>query len=215
MGGQRGDRMTNSSPTRAPRSDALRNRQLLLTAAAEAFAEHGTDASIVDIARRAGVGKGTVFRHFATKDDLLGALMIAMIDNLIAACERFLEVDDGTEALYQFMATAIELLARERAFCEVVGQPSLQQPAVRSGIEQLGRAVETLTDRARRQGGIRSEITGADIVLLLAGIQLTAAPLAAAHPRLWKRYLRLTFDGIRTRDSQPLPLPAPRLDVFD
>ena len=207
--------MTNVSPPRAPRSDALRNHQLLLRAAAEAFAEHGTDASIADIARRAGVGKGTVFRHFATKDDLLGALMSAMIDDLIAACVRLLEADDSAGALYEFMATAIELLAREQAFCEVVGQPSLQQPAVRSGIERLGREVESLTDRARREGGIRHDITGEDIVLLLAGIHQTAAPLAATQPLLWKRYLSLAFDGIRTQGSQPLPLPAPRLGVSD
>lgn len=203
--------MTNVSLPRAPRSDGLRNRQLLLKAAGEAFAEHGTEASIVDIARRAGVGKGTVFRHFATKNDLLGALMSAMIDDLIAACVRLLESEDAAGALYEFMATAIELLGRQRAFCEVVGQPSLQQPAVRAGIERLGREVESLTDRARRQGGIRPDITGQDIVLLLAGIHQTAAPLAATQPHLWKRYLALTFDGICARTSQPLPLPAPRL----
>ena len=203
--------MTNVSPTRALRSDAVRNRQLLLEAAAEAFAERGIDASIDDIARRAGVGKGTVFRHFATKEELLGALMIAMTEELIAACVRLREADDASLALYEFMAFAIEALRRQRAFCEVIGRPSLQQVAVRSGIEQLGREVELLTDRARRQGGIRPDIIGEDIVLLLAGIHQTAAPLASKQPHLWKRYLALTFDGIRSQTGQSLPLPTPKL----
>jgi hypothetical protein len=108
------------------------------------------------------------------------------------------------------MTTAIELLARDRAFCEVVGRPSLQHPAVHAGIEQLCEVVETLTDRARRQGVIRQDITGRDIVLLLGGVHQTAAPLQDTQPQLWRRYLGLIFDGIRTQAAQPLPHPPPQ-----
>jgi AcrR family transcriptional regulator len=71
--------MTKSPATRAPRTDAVRNRQLL-RAAAEAFAEQGTEASVAEIAQRAGIGKGTVFRHLATKEDLIAAIISPMIE---------------------------------------------------------------------------------------------------------------------------------------
>lgn len=118
-------------------------------------------------------------------------------------------VADPAAALLEFMTRGIELLARDRALCEIVGRPSLQQPAVRAGIDRLCEVVEMLTDRARRQDLIRQDITGQDIVLLLAGVHQTAAPLADTQPQLWRRYLALTFDGIRTQRPQPLPHPAP------
>ncbi|MFC5827290.1 TetR/AcrR family transcriptional regulator [Nonomuraea insulae] len=201
--------MTSSSAARPPRSDAVRNRQLLLRAAAEAFAEQGTEVTIAEIAQRAGIAKGTVFRHFATKDDLVAAIMGEMLDNLVASGMRLAGAADSAAALLEFMTTGIELLARDRALCEVVGRPSLQHPAVRAGIDRLCEVVETLTDRARRAGAIRQDITGQDIVLLLGGVHQTAAPLADVQPQLWRRYLGLTFDGIRAQPAQPLPHPPP------
>jgi AcrR family transcriptional regulator len=202
--------MTNSPAARSPRTDAVRNRQLLLRAAAEAFAEQGTEASIAEIAQRAGIGKGTVFRHFATKEDLIAAIMGEMIDRLAAAGLGLADAADPAAALLEFMTTGIGLLARDRALCEVVGRPSLQHPAVRAGIGRLCEVAETLTSRARRQGAIRPDITGPDIVLLLAGVHQTAAPLADAQPQLWRRYLGLVFDGIRAQAAQPLSHPPPR-----
>jgi AcrR family transcriptional regulator len=191
-----------------PRSDAIRNRQLLLSAAAEAFAEQGTDVSIAEIAQRAGIAKGTVFRHFATKDDLIAAIMGEMLDSLIATATRLADADPAA-ALLEFMTFGTELLARDRALCEVVGRPSLQQSTVRAGIDRLCEVVETLTDRARQAGAVRPDITGQDIVLLLSGVHQTAAPLADVQPQLWRRYLGLAFDGIRAQSTRPLPHPPP------
>jgi AcrR family transcriptional regulator len=205
--------MTNPPATRPPRTDAVRNRQLLLRAAAEAFAEQGTEASIAEIAQRAGIGKGTVFRHFATKEDLIAAIMGEMIGRLVTSGMELSDAADPASALLEFMTTGIELLAMDRAFCEVVGRPSLQHPAVRAGIGRLCEVVETLTSRARRQGVIRPDITGQDIVLLLGGVYQTAAPLADTQPQLWRRYLGLIFDGMRAQPAQPLPhLPPRRLE---
>jgi AcrR family transcriptional regulator len=204
--------MTNSPAARPPRTDAVRNRQLLLSAAAEAFAEQGTEVSIAEIAQRAGVGKGTVFRHFPTKEDLIAAIMGEIIDDLVTTGMRLSDAADPAAALLEFMTTGVELLARDRALCEVVGRPSLQQPAVQAGINRLCEVVEILTDRARQQGVIRQDITGQDVVLLLAGVHQTAAPLADTQPQLWRRYLALVFDGIRAEAARPLPYPLPRLE---
>jgi hypothetical protein len=90
------------------------------------------------------------------------------------------------------------------------GQPPCTSPGTAHGINRLCEAVETLTDRARRQGTIHQDITGQDIVLLLAGVRQTAAPLAETQPQLWRRYLALAFDGIRTQTASPLPHPLPQ-----
>jgi AcrR family transcriptional regulator len=201
--------MTNSPTVRPPRSDAVRNRRLLLDAAAEAFAEQGTEVSIAEIAQRAGIGKGTVFRHFASKEDLIAAIMGELLDSLVAAGVGLSDATDPAAALLEFMTTAIGLLAKDRGFCEVVGRPSLQHPDVLAGIDRLCEVVETLTDRARRQGLVRQDITGQDIVLLLGGVHQTAAPLMGAEPQLWRRYLGLVFDGIRAQTARPLPHPPP------
>jgi AcrR family transcriptional regulator len=201
--------LTNPSAARPPRSDAVRNRRLLLSAAAKALAEQGIEVPIAEIAQRAGIGKGTIFRHFATKEDLIAAIMCGLIDDLIATATRLTDAADPAAALLEFMTTGIELLARNRALTEVVGRPSLQHPAVVAGISRLCEAVETLTERARRQGVIRDDITGQDIVLLLSGIHQTAAALAESQKKLWRRYLALTFDGLRAEAARPLPEPPP------
>jgi AcrR family transcriptional regulator len=197
---------------RTPRTDALRNRQLLLTVAARAFAEQGTGVSTAEIAQRAGIAKGTVFRHFPTKEDLIAAIMGEIIDDLVAAASGLSRAADPAAAVLEFMTYGVERLAGNRGLCEVVGRPSLQRASVRAGIDHLCEVVEALADRARLQGAIREDITGSDIVLLLAGVHQTAAPVAQARPQLWRRYLALVFDGIRARDALPLPCPLKRLD---
>ena len=183
----------------------VRNRGLLLDAATAAFAERGVEVSMGEIAQRAGVAKGTVFRHFATKEDLLGAIMLQLLDKLLGTAERLLEADDAGEALREFMTAGVEALAADRAFCEVIGQPSLQHAEVRDAINQLRDAAETLTNRAREQGAVRNDITGTDIVLLLGGIQQTAAPLLGEQPEVWRRYLELAFDGLSPTNTRTLP----------
>jgi hypothetical protein len=132
-----------------------------------------------------------------------------LLDSLVATGVGLSDATDPAAALLEFMTTAIELLARDRGFCEVVGRPSLQHPGVLAGIDRLCEVVEALTDRARRQGAVRQDITGQDIVLLLGGVHQTAAPLMGAEPQLWRRYLGLVFDGIRAQAAQPLPHPPP------
>ncbi|WP_158566991.1 TetR/AcrR family transcriptional regulator [Actinomadura craniellae] len=202
--------MTGTTPTTPSRSDAVRNRRLLLDAAAKTFAERGVEVSIGEIARRAGVGKGTVFRHFRSKEELLAAIMLAMFDELVDTGTTLLTADDPGPALREFMVASMEIFVRDRAFCEVIGRPSLQNPQVRDAIDRLCDVAEELTARARRQGTVRPDITGTDIVLLLAGIQPTAAPLLIAEPQAWRRYLELALDGITATTGRTLPHPPPR-----
>ncbi|GAA2332069.1 TetR/AcrR family transcriptional regulator [Streptomyces kunmingensis] len=201
--------MAATTGTTGPRADMVRNRRLLLDAATEAFAEQGLDASMGDIAQRAGLAKGTVFRHFPTKEDLLSAIMLRLLDRLAGSAGRLLDADDAAAALREFMADGVETLAADRAFCEVIGRPSLQQSEVRDAIADLCVAVEALTARARDQRVIRDDVTGTDIVLLLGGIHQTAAPLLDTQPQAWRRYLELALDGLRTTHPSRLPEAPP------
>jgi AcrR family transcriptional regulator len=202
--------MTGTTSAASSRSDAVRNRRLLLDAAAKTFAERGVEVSIAEIAQCAGVGKGTVFRHFSSKEELLAAIMLGMLDELVDTATALLTADDPGLALREFMAAGVQIFVRDRAFCEVIGRPSLQNPQVRDGIDRLGEVAEALTARAREQGRVRPELTGIDVILLLAGIQHTAAPLLVTEPQAWRRYLELTLDGITSRTGQELPYPPPR-----
>ncbi|GAA4582939.1 TetR/AcrR family transcriptional regulator [Planotetraspora phitsanulokensis] len=188
----------------------MRNRRLLLDAAAKTFAERGVEVSIGEIAQRAGVGKGTVFRHFSSKEELLAAIMLGMLDELVDTGTALLAAEDPGLALREFMAAGVQSLVTDRAFCEVIGRPSLQHREVRDAIDRLCDVAEALTDRARRQNIVRPDLTGTDVVLLLGGIHHMAAPLLIAEPQAWHRYLELAFDGITTHTERSLPHPPPR-----
>jgi len=193
--------------TRPLRADAARNRQLLLAAAAEEFAERGLDVSVADIARRAGVGKGTVFRHFATKDDLLAAIVIDRIGTLVAAGRRLLDGADPGAALLEFLTIA----ARQRqqldlSFLQEAGELSDEVTTARS---RLFQTIDQLVDRARDHGAIRDDVTGTDVTLLMCAPNYVASYAPDASPDLWQRYLAIIFDGLRRQGAHPLPHPPP------
>jgi AcrR family transcriptional regulator len=195
------------STTRPLRADAARNRQLLLTAAADMFAERGLEASVADIARRAGVGKGTVFRHFATKDDLLAAIVIDRIDTLTAVGQRLLDAADPGAALLEFLSVAAAQRQQlDLSFLQEAGELSDDVIAVRA---QLFHTVDQLVDRARDHGAIRADVTGTDVILLMCAPNYVAGYARDAAPDLWQRYLAIIFDGLRPQGAHPLPHPPP------
>ncbi|MFB4262411.1 TetR/AcrR family transcriptional regulator [Nonomuraea sp. GTA35] len=202
--------MAGTTSGGSSRSDAVRNRRLLLDAAAAMFAERGVEVSIGEIAQRAGVGKGTVFRHFSSKDELLAAIMLGLLGELADTGGALLAADDAGLALRRFMTACVETFVRDRAFCETVGRPSLQHAQVRQAIHRLCEVAEALTARARQEGAVRPDITGIDVVLLVSGIQHTAEPLLGAEPEAWRRYLELAIDGITAGTGRALPHPPPR-----
>ncbi|WP_344179650.1 helix-turn-helix domain-containing protein [Kribbella lupini] len=199
-----------SEGTRPQRADAVRSRVQLMTAARDVFAVRGTEATIAEIAASAGLGKGTVFRHFANKDELVAAIVDEMIDDLVAKTENLLRADDPAEGLRGFMTAGIELQVHNQAFCDVAAGAAVREhPVLKPKIARLESAVEALVTRARDAGAVRADITGQDVMLLLTGIYQTAAPALPDSPDIWRRYLALTFDGLQPTAARPLPQPAP------
>jgi len=169
------------------RADARRNYERVLDAATEVFAASGPDASIDEIARLAGVGHGTVFRRFPTKDDLMYAVVERHVGQMCTLAEEALGSDDPGEAFFDFARTAAEL---------VMTTPGLHKCVVRCGekpraaeLEELGRK---LVLQAQRAGALRRDLDSSDVGPLIR------AALLAAPPGQWGRYLDVVLDGLRT-----------------
>ncbi|WP_374157525.1 TetR/AcrR family transcriptional regulator [Mycobacterium sp. G7A2] len=197
----------NSTPT--VRADAARNRESLLAAAEQEFAERGLSASVADIARRAGVAKGTVFRHFATKEDLIASIVCAHIAALTEAARRLSDAADPGTALLEFLTIAAD--QRQQHDLTFLQSASESDPRVHEVRDELHSALGTLVGRAHQSGAIRSDVTETDVFLLMCAPVHVVENLAAPEPLLWKRYLAIIFDGLRPEGAHPLPQPAPEL----
>ncbi len=196
-----------STPT--VRADAARNRESLLAAAEQEFAERGLSASVADIARRAGVAKGTVFRHFATKEDLIASIVCAHIATLTKAARRLSDAADPGTALLEFLTIAAD--QRQQHDLTFLQSASESDPRVTEVRDELHSALGTLVGRAHQSGAIRSDVTETDVFLLMCAPVHVVENLAAPKPLLWKRYLAIIFDGLRPEGAHPLPQPAPEL----
>ena len=196
-----------SEPGRPQRADAVRNRESLLAAAEEEFAERGLSASVADIARRAGVAKGTVFRHFCTKEDLVAAIVTGHISTLVGVAQRLAESSDPGAALLEFLTVAADQRRQhDLTFLQSVSQDDSTVTKVR---DDLLARIGVLVDRARTAGAVRSDITGMDVFLLMCAPIHVVDNLADPAPGLWQRYLAIIFDGLRPEGATPLPQPAP------
>jgi AcrR family transcriptional regulator len=158
-------------PERKPRADSLRNREQLLAAAKAAFAEAGPDVALEEIARRAGVGIGTLYRHFATRDALLAAVYRREVDQLSASADRLLAEMGPLAALEAWLQVLVDYLATKR----VVG-PALRasvgegQQAYAAGGPAIQQALETLVGAAVRSGEARADVTTEDVYRVLIGL---------------------------------------------
>ncbi|MET0698843.1 MAG: helix-turn-helix domain-containing protein [Mycobacterium sp.] len=196
-----------TSTVRPLRADATRNRELLLAAAEKEFAEHGAAASVADIARRAGVAKGTVFRHFATKEDLIASIVAEHLAALTAAARQLADSTDPGTALLEFLTVAADHRQQhDLTFLQSVSEGDTRVTDVR---DQLVASLGVLVDQAREQGAIRSDITTTDVFLLMCAPVHVVENLSNPPAGLWRRYLAIIFDGLRPEGANALPEPAP------
>jgi AcrR family transcriptional regulator len=208
--GTMGGEMATESRHAPLRADAERNRRRLIDAAAELFNERGIDASIAEIRERAGVGQGTVFRHFPTKEHLMAAVMRERMDALTAAAQERLEADDPAEALHEFMAIAAENKSIDqtiyRSICSANVLPTGDERELRG---RLVAAIADLLARAKAAGSIREDVTPEDVLLLEGAASYAGSMLVDTAPGMWRRYLDLMFDGMRPEGAHPLGHAAP------
>jgi AcrR family transcriptional regulator len=196
--------------TRPLRADAERNLRRLLDAAREAFAQRGLGASVDEIAKRAGVGKGTVFRHFPTKEHLISAILIDRLQEAERVGLELLDHADAGAALHELMCAGAELQARDRGFFESVAKAALAEEQLQEAKQRLISVTAALLARAQEQGIVRADVTAEDILMLECSSVQAAAPFHEQAPELWRRYLDIAFDGLRAAAAHPLSHPAPQ-----
>lgn len=203
--------MTAAAPRRALRRDAERNRQRVLDAARDLFAQRGLEATLNDVAEHAQVGVGTVYRRFATKQELLDAIFESAIDQMVALAESALEHPNSWDGFVWFVEQLCELTASDRGLRQMVYSTAYGGHPVECARSRLVPPISQLFERARADGYLRADAEHTDmpILSLLAG---TVSEWAGrVKPDLWRRYVALLLDGLRHRDGQT-PLPVDALD---
>jgi AcrR family transcriptional regulator len=162
-----------SESLRKPRADSLRNREALIAAAKGAFTERGAEASLEDIARRAGVGIGTLYRHFPTREALLAAVYRREVEQLAAAADTLLANRPPAEALEAWLHQMVDYMATKRMIAPALQASPGEGPALyaASGSTVTG-ALERLVRAAIASGDIRADLEPGDLLRLVAGLSL-------------------------------------------
>ena len=185
------------------RADARRNRAAILKAARQVFGRQGPDAQMDDVARKAGVGMGTVYRHFPTKEALIDALIADRVEQITAFSTEALEDPDPWHGLRRALWRGAELGARDRALTGMFAE----RPAQMGAAHSQGRLTENTAEllrRAQAAGSVRPDLVAEDIRMVMCGVM--SAMHKTGGPDGWKRHLRLALDGMASGAAgEPLP----------
>lgn len=189
---------------RRPRADAVRNRERLVQTAKAAFAEAGPDVGLEEVARRAGVGIGTLYRHFPTRDALVEAVYRQEIDRLADAAPELLADGPAIAALEKWLLGYARLIATKRGLKEVVATVFDPCADVYAHYrERTLSAATLLIEAAARAGAIRDDVDPEDVLLAVAASTWAITESGNDWEERGRRLLRLTLDGLRYRPTSP------------
>jgi AcrR family transcriptional regulator len=198
---------------RPMRADARRNRERVLEAALHCFAADGLEAQIDDVASRAKVGVGTVYRHYPTKDALIEAIADDYFAHQVEAARAALEVEDPWEAFSGYVLRASDILGDNRALTQVLSdRPEVMGAAAFRAAEKLGffDTLTTLIDRAKDAGDLRQDFRLEDVPLIMCS--LGSLQTSRGEYTSWRRMRAIVLEGLRAPGFQPLPdEPVPAL----
>jgi AcrR family transcriptional regulator len=200
--------------SRLLRADAERNRQRILEAAAEVFTERGFEATLDDVARRAGVGVGTVYRRFPSKSCLADALFTDRIDALADLAEKAQDQPDAWAALVTFLEQATEMLSGDRGLRQILMYAAVhghQDERVTYARNRMRPAVGSLVKRAQAAGQVRGDLAATDIPLIEFMLAATAEYTQHVRAAVWRRYLALILDALCPARSAASTLPEREL----
>jgi AcrR family transcriptional regulator len=183
--GARPDRL---QPDRPLRADAARNREKVLRAAREVFAESGYGVPLDEIAARAGVGPGTVYRHFPAKEALFEAVVAARLEDLVADARARAGADDAGTAFFGFLARIAEESAAKRDLPDAISIAGSLR-------DDLNTALDLLLRRAQQAGAVRAEVRTSDLIVLLKGMFASLA--GSTDPALRQLVFAVLADGLR------------------
>lgn len=194
--------MTLTNPDKPLRRDAERNRQRILDAARELFAEQGLGVTLNDIAHHAGVGVGTVYRRFPDKARLIEELFEQRLEDLIALATRALDDPDAWHGLKLFLQQVLELQANDRGVKDLI-------TASPDGLERIGQIRSRLLPiglelvrRAREAGQIRQDLAAPDLPIIQLMLSTLIDASRDVSPDLWRRYLGIIIRGLSAHPDQ-------------
>ena len=200
--------ITLTQPDKPLRRDAERNRQRILDAARELFAERGLGITLNDIAHHAGVGVGTVYRRFPDKTLLIEQLFEQRLEDLVAVASRALDDPDAWHGLKTFLRQALELQANDRGVKDLITASTDGLDRVAKIRDRLLPIGLELVRRAQDAGQIRSDIAAADLPIIQLMLSTLIDASRDVSPDLWRRYL-----GIITRGLSAHPDQEPELET--
>ncbi|GLY16826.1 TetR/AcrR family transcriptional regulator [Kineosporia rhizophila] len=189
------------------RADAVRNRERLVAAAAGAFADLGLDASMNEVARRAGVGIATALRNFAHRDELVAAVFHDRMRRYAELTEAAAELPDAWEGFRQCVLQVCELQASDRGFTQVLIGAFPAAPEFESERSRAYRSFSALTRRAQTQGRLRADFAPNDLMLILMANAGVIAHTLDQAPDAWRRLVGYFLQSLSAEHAEPLPVP--------
>ena len=200
------------APQQRPlRKDAERNRLRILRAAAEVFTEHGLRATLDDVADRAGVGVGTVYRRFPDKEALVEALFTERLDSLVGFAEQALADPDPWAGLVDLLERAAMVMAGDRGLRQMLMYATYGHDRVEQARTRMQPVVSKVVERAQAAGVLRADLYPTDIPLLEFMLSASAEYAVRVRPEIWRRYLALMLDALRPDRAGTTELPEPAL----
>jgi AcrR family transcriptional regulator len=193
--------MSGSSTAKPLRADARQNRARILEAAEIVFTAKGMSASTDEISRQAGVGIGTVFRHFPTKEALIEAILVGRMQRLTEKADSLSSAPDPGEAFFRFFTYVVDQSETKNAFADALAEAGVD---VRHATLQVGQellqVIDTLLTRAQQAGSVRDDVGVTEVIALVVGTS-RAAEHTGWDRDILARTLAIVFDGLRPAES--------------
>jgi AcrR family transcriptional regulator len=189
---------------RRRRADAERNRRHLLDAAQELFRERGLEVGVGEIAERAGVGRGTLFRNFPTKEDLIAAIVVDRMGEAIERAVALRDAADAGEALFELLEYMAGASQVNRSLFEAIADTWLANEEIRAAHAQVTEVMEVVLTRAQTAGAVRDDVSVIDVMMMVKGVCEAANALSHADPNIIQRQFGLVRAAL-----MPPAIPAP------
>lgn len=203
------------------RKDAARNRELLIAAGRELFAQRGLAATLNDVAQHAGVGVGTAYRRFANKEELIEAIWQRQVDELETILQEALAAPDPWDGLVLYLERSLAAQAEDRGMTQMLSGRTWPEHYDQQR-DRLAPLVNQVADRAREAGVLREDVTGTDLVFLQIALTTISGTVQDGMvpdgrddaDQLYRRYLWIVLDGLRASAPGPSELPVAALTTL-
>lgn len=201
--------------SRQLRADAVENRERLIDAAAELFADRGLGVSLNDIAHHAGVGVGTAYRRFANKAEVIDALFERRLQNLADVAGAALADPDPWQGLVSFLEGSLDVQFGDLGMHQIMNDATLGDARVQDARDRIAPLITELVERAKSHGVVRRDFDQSDVIFIQVGLSAILNASRHVAPDLYRRYLTMILDGIRYPATDASDLPVGPLSARD